>query len=85
MIKIENVVLPSAEQWEAIIRGARNAMNSWNKSDSDFDYLAFDDTPYIGDNDLDLLTRLSKAGTDHSKYLRMIPVILDITAPMYWY
>ena len=84
-IKIENVVTPSAEQWEAIIRGARNPMNSWNKSDSDYSFKAPDGTPYIGGNDLELMKRLSKAGTDHRKYMRMIVVYVDITAPLYWW
>lgn len=84
-IKIENVVTPSAEQWEAIIRGTRNPMNSWNKSDSDYSFKAPDGTPCIGGNDLDLMKRLSKAGTDHRKYMRMIVVYVDITAPLYWW
>lgn len=84
-IKIENVVTPSAEQWEAIIRGTRNPMNSWDKSDSDYSFKAPDGTPCIGGNDLDLMKRLSKAGTDHRKYMRMIVVYVDITAPLYWW
>lgn len=84
-IKIENVVTPSAEQWEAIIRGTRNPMNSWNKSDSDYSFKAPDGTPCIGGNDLDLMKRLSKAGTGHRKYMRMIVVYVDITAPLYWW
>ena len=84
-IKIENVVTPSAEQWEAIIRGTRNPLNSWDKSDSDYSFKAPDGTPCIGGNDLDLMKRLSKAGTDHRKYMRMIVVYLDITAPLYWW
>lgn len=92
MIKIENVVLPSPAQWEAVIRGARNPMNSWDKMDSYSTHIADEDTLevadfeyFIGENDLDLLNRLSKAGTDHRKFMRMIPVIVDITAPMYWW
>ena len=54
-IKIENVVTPSAEQWEAIIRGTRNPMNSWDKSDSDYSFKAPDGTPCIGGNDLKLM------------------------------
>ena len=84
-IKIENVVTPSAEQWEAIIRGTRNPMNSWNKSDSVFN-AGFSGNGFIaGDNDLDLMKRLVKAGSDHSKFMRMINVTCDIVAPLYWW
>ena len=82
-IKIENVVTPSAEQWKAIIRGTRNPMNSWDKSDSYTHY--FTDEIVIGNNDLDLMKRLVKAGTDHRKFMRMIIVYADITAPLYWW
>ncbi len=101
MIMIENVITPSPEQWEAIIRGMRNPMNSWDKSDSAcFSYvdktttvdIARGDYPkytkprmFLGDNDLDLMTRLRSAGTDHRKFMRMITVYVDITAPLYWY
>ena len=83
MIRIENVVTPSAEQWEAIIRGTRNPMNSWDKSDSCKNF----DTGVIaiGNNDLDLMKRLAKAGTDHRKFMRMIVVYADVTAPLYWW
>lgn len=90
MIKIENVVLPSPEQWKAIIMGARNPLNSWSKSDSQFDEAAdFDPDDYecsfkLGDNDYSLMTKLAKAGTDHRKFMRMITVYTDITAPLYW-
>ena len=90
MIKIENVVTPSAEQWEAIIRGTRNPMNSWDKSDSgyvtEYDEGGFEAEFYkIGQNDLELMKKLVKAGSDHSKFMRMINVTLDITAPLYWW
>ena len=91
MIKIENVVLPSPEQWKAIIMGARNPLNSWSKSDSQFDETAnFDPNDYkcgfnLGDNDYSLMTKLAKAGTDHRKFMRMITVYADITAPLYWW
>ena len=84
-IKIENVVTPSAEQWEAIIRGTRNPMNSWDKSDSDYSFKAPDGTPCIGENDLTLMKKLVKAGTDHRKFMRMITVYADVTAPLYWW
>ena len=92
MIKIENVVLPSPEQWKALIMGARNPMNSWDRSDSRYSCLCMDDkrncpaeSYIIGPNDLDLMTRLSNAGTDHRKFIRMITVYMDITAPLYWW
>ena len=91
MIKIENVVLPSPEQWKAIIIGARNPLNSWSKSDSQFGEAAdFDPDDYecsfkLGDNDYSLMTKLAKAGTDHRKFMRMITVYADITAPLYWW
>lgn len=81
MIKIENTVTPSPEQWEATIRGTRNPMNSWGKSDSQF----WPGHMRIGENDLDLMKRLIKAGTDHSKFMRFLPVMVDITAPLYWW
>ena len=81
MIKIEDV-----EVWgfEHAIRGMRNPMNSWGKSDSEF--VPWDSTDIeIGKNDLDLMHRLYKAGTEHRKYLRQIFVSMDITAPLYWW
>ena len=85
MIKIENAVFPSSDQWEAIIMGTRNPMNSWEKSDSDFSFLSTDGDPAIGPNDLDLMTRLCNAGTEHRKFMRMITVIVTIIAPLYWW
>lgn len=63
--------------WEAAIRGMRNPMNSWDKSDSSVNN--------IGENDITLMKKLAKAGTDHRKYLRMITVTCDILAPLYWW
>jgi hypothetical protein len=92
MIKVENIVTPSPHQWEAIIRGMRNPMNSWAKSDSYMTYV--DDEAveagnphymFIGDDDMTLMEKLAEAGTDHRKYLRMINVYMDITAPLYWW
>lgn len=102
MLKIENTEVMG---WEAAIRGMRNPMNSWEKSDSfckpstenccgchDYNKCAyiFESTgkPYrggIGTNDLDLMTRLRNAGTDHRKFMRMLVVYLDVTAPLYWW
>ena len=82
--------------WEHAIRGMRNPMNSWDKSDSDWDYDCIEDpeTFYtyetkdeyeIGPNDKKLMMTLRNAGTDHRKFMRMITVYLDITAPLYWW
>ena len=109
MIKFENTEVMG---WEAAIRGMRNPMNSWGKSDSgrceDFqcgfldgvsghlsdnrpmcplknaDECGLTGDYIIGPNDLDLMRRLVKAGTDHRKFMRMIVVYADITAPLYW-
>lgn len=96
MIKIENVVLPHEKQWEAIIRGMRNPINSWDKSDSrecnntfcgecNGECLPHTNGFIVGENDLDLMKRLDKAGTEHRKFMRMITVYMDITAPLYWW
>ena len=69
--------------WEASIRGLRNPMNSWDKSDTRFDWER--GQIVVGENDLTLMKRLSKAGSDHAKFLRMINVTCDITAPLYWW
>ena len=90
MIKLENAEVMG---WEAAIRGMRNPMNSWEKSDS---HICTMDASFcmdckhkeqycIGPNDLDLMTRLRKAGTDHRKFMRMITVYVDILAPLYWW
>lgn len=84
MIKFEKT---ETYGWETAIRGMRNPLNSWSKSDS-FKcepHIADDGRPDIGPADLDLMQRLRKAGTDHRKYLRMIGVSVDITAPFYWW
>lgn len=79
MIKIENIDIYG---WEAAIRGLRNPLNSWAKSDSRYtENGKFD----VGDSDLALMMRLAKAGSDHAKYRRMITVTMDITAPLYWW
>lgn len=95
MIKIENTEIVG---WEAAIRGMRNPLNSWEKSDSKWYSIgiptsnpaAINDKYLsqkycIGDNDLDLMKRLRNAGTDHRKFMRMITVYVDITAPLYWW
>lgn len=100
MIKLENVVLASPEQMEFIIEGMRNPINSWEKSDSETWIDAFNNGGYstptatavdenipmfkLGPNDHSLMQRLSHAGTDHRKFMRMMPVYVRITAPLYW-
>lgn len=91
MIKFENTEVVG---WENVIRGMRNPMNSWEKSDSIKCY-ANADCPgickenmsgiCIGPNDFDLMKRLRNAGTDHRKFMRMITVYVDILAPLYWW
>ena len=97
MIKIENTEVYG---FEAAIRGMRNPMNSWDKSDSFegcngevcggdcscwYECYGANSKYIIGENDLKLMKNLSKAGSDHGKYLRMITVTCDITAPLYWW
>lgn len=103
MIKFENTEVMG---WENAIRGMRNPMNSWNKSDSEKchilnelteenknfrcsgcknEYVARPNCFIIGPNDFDLMKRLRNAGTDHRKFMRMITVYVDITAPLYWW
>lgn len=88
MIKLEHCVFASAEQIKFIIEGMRNPMNSWDKSDSELHKeVELDLTPsfYLGDNDKALMRKLAKAGTDHRKFMRMMPVYVRITAPLYWW
>ena len=83
MIKLEHVVLASPEQMEFIIEGMRNAKNSWDRSDSGYSNLC---KKFItGNRDVQLMQQLSNAGTDHRKYMRMMPVYVRITAPLYWW
>lgn len=85
MIKFENT---EVFNFKAALRGMRNPLNSWDKSDSEFyNDEDPDDSEYlkIGRNDLDLAQRLIKAGSDHRKFLRQIFVSVDITAPLYWW
>lgn len=87
MIKLEHTVLPSPKQMQFVIEGMRNPMNSWDMSDSDVVKTPhnLDDYIDIGKNDYSLMKRLAKAGTDHRKYMRMMPVCVRITAPLYWW
>lgn len=82
MIAIENCEVIG---WESAIRGMRNPLNSWAKSDSDFN-TGYNGNGFIaGENDLGLMRNLCKAGTDHRKFMRMITVYVDVTAPLYWW
>ena len=86
MIKLEHTVLPSSEQMRFVIEGMRNPMNSWDKSDSGYNMLRYDvNGLQIGKNDYLLMNKLAKAGTDHRKFMRMMPVYVRITAPLYWW
>lgn len=100
MIKIDRT---ETYGWEAAVRGMRNPMNSWDKSDSHYCWdtavpsggcfnCELNSDPYcradkfiVKENDLDLMKRLVKSGTDHSKFMRMIGVTCDLTAPLYWW
>lgn len=90
MLKIENTEVMG---WEHAIRGMRNPKNSWEKSDSGYCDTIGDkfgdvikpENYRLGPNDFDLMSRLRNAGTDHRKFMRMITVYLDITAPLYWW
>lgn len=79
MITLERYSIMNLEN---AIRGARNPMNSWNRMDSSYDQ---DGNYILGPNDLGLAARLCKAGSDHRKFMRMIMVSVDITAPLYWW
>ena len=82
MIKIENI---ETYGWEAAIRGMRNPLNSWDKSDSHLELSKMGDYNFfVGENDLKLMKKLAAAGNDHGKFMRMIGVSMDITAPLYW-
>lgn len=88
MIKIDEV---ETYGWQAAIRGMRNPKNSWDKSDTtqccgcDKDCASLNNKLCVGNADLKLMETLGVAGTDHGKYLRMITVTADITAPLYWW
>lgn len=86
MIKLEHVILASPEQMDFIVEGMRNAKNSWDKSDSEFETAGYDIIDFnLGEADHSLMQQLSEAGTDHRKYMRMMPVYARITAPLYWW
>lgn len=101
MIKLEHTVEPSPDQMTFVIEGMRNPMNSWDKSDSGVCLKSLPchschenrnackkniDSGYVlGENDHSLMQRLAKAGTDHRKFMRMMPVMVRITAPLYWW
>jgi hypothetical protein len=89
MLKIENVEVYG---WEAAIRGMRNPLNSWARSDSDYKFTDPGNCGKdgwvlycVGEDDLDLMKRLAACGSTHAKYRRMITVTLDIIAPLYWW
>lgn len=100
MIRLKHTVEPSTDQMMFVIEGMRNPMNSWNKSDSEIYFEGDQDHIYtaqywgdvdlkeelrLGPNDKTLMKKLAKAGTDHRKFMRMMPVMVRITAPLYWW
>lgn len=86
MIKITNAEVFG---WDAAIRGMRNPMNSWDKSDSKHWHETIVghevERRVVGNADLTLMKKLAKAGSDHAKFMRMINVTMDVTAPLYWW
>lgn len=100
MIRLEHTVEPNPEQMMFVIEGMRNPMNSWRKRDSELYFEGDQDHIYtaqywgdvdlkdefrLGPNDKNLMMQLAKAGTDHRKFMRMMPVMVRITAPLYWW
>lgn len=92
MLKIEKFVTMSPEQWQIVIEGARNPMNSWDRMDSYKTHIEDTETMetadfafFVGDNDQKLLENLSNGGPVHAKYRRMMPVWVTLTAPLYWW
>lgn len=86
MLKIEKFATPSPEQWEMTIEGMRNAMNSWDRMDSEIGDVGNWEAGFIlGENDRDLMMRLNKGGAPHAKYRRYLPVHVTVTAPLYWW
>lgn len=92
MLKIENFVTPSPDQWMFVIDGMRNPKNSWDRMDSYTTHIGDNETLetaeyafFLGENDEDLAMRLAKGGPVHAKYRRQLPVHVKITAPLYWW
>lgn len=94
MLKIEKAVFPSPSQMQMVVEGMRNPMNSWDKSDSfithieDAEDISMETADYqfnLGEADEKLMLSLAKGGGPHSKYRRMMPVMVTITAPLYWW
>lgn len=92
MLKIGDFVTNSPEQWDIIIRGMRNPMNSWDRMDSYATHIEDADTLetaeyeyFVGENDHKLMMQLSENGPVHAKYRRMLDVIVEIEAPLYWW
>ena len=92
MLKIHKIVTPSPEQWEIVIEGMRNPMNAWDKIDSYKTHIENPETGniadfefFVGDNDLSRMQSLAEAGSDHRKYMRMLPVHITLSAPLYWW
>ena len=88
MITIHRYDPPSAYTWDIVIQGMRNSWESWNKSDSYTEYpyniIEYEPVFMFGNADKELAARLTKAGTDHGKYLRQLPIVIEFTAPEYF-
>lgn len=92
MLKIHKIVTPSPEQWMIVTEGARNPMNSWDRIDSYITHIEDPETLetadfefFLGDNDCSLMQRLTESGSDHRKFMRMLPVHITLSAPLYWW
>ena len=89
MIKFSNVVAPSPEQMQFIIQGMRNPLNSWKYSDSEIHQTPVSegrkDELYLGEHDKTLMASLAAAGPEHRKFMRMMPIFVRTTAPLYWW
>ena len=86
MIKFKNIITADADQMRFVVEGMRNPMNSWSVSDSEMRFDSLLEGMFVlGYDDRKLMKRLSKAGADHRKFMRMMPVYVRITAPLYWW
>lgn len=85
MIRFEHTIAPSVDQMKFVIEGMRNPLNSWNKSDSFGDPISISESNCLGKNDQELAMKLIHGGSEHRKFLRQMPIMVRITAPLYWW
>lgn len=85
MIRFEHTIAPSVDQMKFVIEGMRNPLNSWNKSDSFVDPISISESNCLGKNDQELAMKLIHGGSEHRKFLRQMPIMVRITAPLYWW